>query len=49
LSDNEILELTESVLQIENVFSHPVDIEWATENGGFEILQARPITTLKTT
>ena len=49
LSDNEILELTELVLQIENVFGHPVDIEWATENGGFEILQARPITTLKTT
>jgi len=48
LSDNEILELTEVILQIEKVFGYPVDIEWATENGGFEILQARPITTLKT-
>lgn len=47
LSDNEILELTELVLQIENVFGYPVDIEWATENCGFKILQARPITTLK--
>lgn len=49
LSDNEILKLTELVLQIENIFGYPVDIEWATENGDFEILQARPITTLKTT
>lgn len=49
LSDNEILELTEVILQIEKVFGYPVDIEWATENGGFEILQSRPITTLKIT
>lgn len=49
LSDNEILELSELILQIENLFGYPVDIEWATENGGFKVLQARPITTLKTT
>jgi pyruvate,water dikinase len=49
LSDNEILELTELVLRIEDVFGYPVDIEWATENDDFEILQARPITTLRTT
>jgi len=48
LSDKEILELTEQILQIEDVFGYPVDVEWATENGGFVFLQARPITTLKT-
>lgn len=48
LSDNEILELTEVILRIEKLFGYPVDIEWATENGGFKILQSRPITTLKT-
>ncbi len=47
LSDNEIIELAELVLQIEKVFGYPVDIEWATENGRFKLLQARPITTLK--
>jgi pyruvate, water dikinase len=47
LSDNEILELTELILQIECIFEHPVDIEWATENGCFKILQSRAITTLK--
>lgn len=47
LTDSEILELTELILQIEKEFDYPVDIEWAAEDGAFRILQARPITTLK--
>jgi len=47
LSDTEVLELTEIILRIENHYAFPVDIEWATENGKFYIVQSRPITTLE--
>lgn len=46
LSDKEILELSETILKIENHYSFPCDIEWAFENGKFYIVQSRPITTL---
>lgn len=46
LSDEEILELSETILRIENHYGFPCDIEWAFENGNFYIVQSRPITTL---
>jgi phosphoenolpyruvate synthase/pyruvate phosphate dikinase len=46
LSDKEILELSEIILNIENHYDFPCDIEWAFENGKFHITQSRPITTL---
>ena len=35
-------------LEIEELFGHPVDIEWATDRGQVRVLQARPITTVLT-
>ena len=46
LSDSEILEISELVLEIENHFGFPVDIEWTKEKDKFYITQSRPITTL---
>ncbi len=46
LTDEEILELSELILDIENHYGFPCDIEWAFENGRFYITQSRPITTL---
>lgn len=46
LPDKEILELSEIILKIENHYGFPCDIEWASENGNFYIVQSRPITTL---
>jgi rifampicin phosphotransferase len=39
-------ELLRLGLQIEALFGIPVDIEWARSDGGFYILQARPVTAL---
>ncbi len=47
LSNEEIIELTELVIQIESHYGFPSDIEWAFEDGKFYITQSRPITTLK--
>lgn len=47
LSDEEILELSNLILRIEKHYGFPCDIEWATENGKFYIVQSRPITTLR--
>jgi len=46
LSDEEILEFSEIILQIENHYGFAVDIEWAKEGDNFFIVQSRPITTL---
>jgi pyruvate,water dikinase len=35
------------ILNIENHYGFPCDIEWAYEQGKFYIVQSRPITTLK--
>lgn len=47
LNNDQIIELTDLVVQIENHFGLPCDIEWAFEKGRFYILQSRPITTLE--
>jgi pyruvate,water dikinase len=57
LSYDEVLELSDLVMKIEKHYGFPVDVEWALlrsassegqarENGGFYIVQSRPITTL---
>lgn len=46
LSDEQIQELTEIIINIENHYGFPVDIEWAVEDNKFYIVQSRPITTL---
>src|SRR3989338_195969 len=46
LTNEQILELSELIIQIENYYNSPQDIEWALENNKFYITQSRPITTL---
>lgn len=45
LTQEQILELTELIKKTEAHYGHPVDTEWAYENGTLYLLQARPITT----
>jgi rifampicin phosphotransferase len=46
LSDGEVLDLTRLGRLIEAHFGSPQDIEWCLVDGGFQIVQSRPITTL---
>jgi len=46
LTGPQILELAKLIINIENHYSFPVDVEWVYENGKFYITQSRPITTL---
>lgn len=48
LSNQEILQLSKTMIRIENHYGFPVDVEWAFEEGDFYIVQSRPITTLGT-
>ena len=46
--EDEVLEVVRSiVLQLQDIFGWPVDMEWAWKNG-LHVLQARPITSLPT-
>ncbi len=47
LSDGQIVELAKIGRKIEEHYSFPQDIEWATSDGNTYIVQSRPITTLK--
>ena len=49
LTNDEIHELGENIINIEKYYGKPQDMEWAFEKGKLYILQARPITTLKKT
>lgn len=46
LTDEQIYELAELVLELEKYFDSPVDVEWALKDKTFYVLQSRPITTL---
>lgn len=46
LSSKKILELSKLIINIEQHYDFPVDIEWAMEKEKFYIVQSRPITTL---
>lgn len=47
LSEDQIKELSDIIVNIENHYGFPCDIEWAFEGGEFYIVQSRPITTIK--
>lgn len=47
LSSEQILVLSQIIMNIENHYGFPCDIEWAYERGKFYIVQSRPITTLR--
>jgi len=47
LDDEGILYLAEIGNQVELHYDRPMDIEWCMENGQFYLVQARPVTTLK--
>jgi pyruvate,water dikinase len=47
LSDEEIVNLAKIVAKIEKHYNFPQDIEWAIEGNKIEIVQSRPVTTLK--
>ena len=49
LTNDEIHELGENIINIEKYYGKPQDMEWAFEKGKLYILQARPITTLQKT
>jgi pyruvate,water dikinase len=47
ISDEVILSLAEVGNQVELHYDRPMDIEWAMDDGGLYLVQARPVTTLK--
>ncbi|MBI2856100.1 MAG: phosphoenolpyruvate synthase, partial [Chloroflexi bacterium] len=46
LSDDHIVALAQIGKEIEELYGHPQDIEWAQEDGHLYVVQSRPITTL---
>ncbi len=46
IDDKQVIEYANLLTRIHDHYGHPVDTEWAIENGRFQVLQARPITTL---
>ncbi|MFI1682593.1 rifamycin-inactivating phosphotransferase [Streptomyces sp. NPDC020607] len=46
LTDDQVVELVRIGRRIEAHFGRPQDIEWCLADGGFRIVQSRPITTL---
>jgi pyruvate,water dikinase len=46
LEDAEVMRLAELGRQIEAHFRGPQDIEWCLSDGGFHVVQSRPVTTL---
>lgn len=46
LTEKEIIELSRLIIEIENHYGFPCDIEWARERGKFYIVQSRRITTI---
>ena len=46
ISDEQVSEYAEILSRLQDHFGHPIDTEWAIQDGAFQVLQARPITTL---
>jgi pyruvate,water dikinase len=44
LTDEQVIAITEMLIQIETLYNKPIDIEWAYAGGKLFLLQARPIT-----
>jgi pyruvate,water dikinase len=45
LSEAQVAELVRVLCRVEELYGHPMDIEWAYADGELHVLQARPITT----
>lgn len=43
LQDDEVIALGRMMKKAENLLGQPVEIEWAADEGGFKLLQARPL------
>ncbi|NLW51710.1 MAG: hypothetical protein GXY85_12850 [Candidatus Brocadiaceae bacterium] len=43
LTDPQLAELAAIARRVEDYFGHPVDLEWGIDEGGFALLQARPV------
>jgi pyruvate,water dikinase len=48
LADTKIEELARICMKVENLFQYPQDIEWCIEQGKIWLLQARPISCVRT-
>ncbi|MFK7778171.1 MAG: PEP/pyruvate-binding domain-containing protein [Gimesia sp.] len=46
ISDDQVSEYAGILSRLQDHFGHPIDTEWAIQDGAFQVLQARPITTL---
>ncbi|MDF1745836.1 MAG: PEP/pyruvate-binding domain-containing protein, partial [Gimesia sp.] len=46
ISDAQVSEYAGILSLLQDHFGHPIDTEWAIQDGAFQVLQARPITTL---
>ena len=46
LTDEKLIELGRLAKRIERTFQHPVDVEWAIDDQGIWLLQARPVTVM---
>ncbi|WP_298868026.1 PEP/pyruvate-binding domain-containing protein [uncultured Gimesia sp.] len=46
ISDAQVSEYAGILSRLQDHFGHPIDTEWAIQDGAFQVLQARPITTL---
>jgi pyruvate,water dikinase len=44
LNDEEVCKITDVLVEVEELYSKPVDIEWTLDDGTLYVLQARPIT-----
>lgn len=44
MSDEQVLQLADLINRVEQIYSKPIDTEWAFEQGQLYLLQARPIT-----
>jgi pyruvate,water dikinase len=46
LIDDELMDLARMAKRVERTFRHPVDLEWAIDDRGLWLLQARPVTVI---
>lgn len=46
ISNEQVSKYARILGQLHDHFGHPIDTEWAIQDGAFQVLQARPITTL---
>lgn len=49
LSPSEVKTISQLTVDVQRLYGHPIDIEWAIANGNTYLLQARPITSIRYT